>query len=366
MATHDAKPNNFNQIATTADWEKLFTTIGVWDGIDGSVTTGMVPTLDASPARNINISTGTVIIKGQLWWCDASVKTAISAADPTYDRYDVLVIRLDRTFPTSVGTVAPYIITGTPAAAPAVPAIQQTTSGLYDIPVAQWRARSTGNGSVIDSLIDRRQFSGHSVVAMLSSARPAPAHPRLALETDTGYLQRWDGSVWRNIGPKNQVLQTGLTANTTGYANLHTPFQIPANDSALGPCSYRLRCGGHGVQAAGTARPFGLLVNAFGKIWGEIQDTGGISPGSNFNWYYSCELIVSATGQASFYGHFSVSHSVYNPAPSTSNQAVAGQLGNGGVVVNANQSMVLQGAWTSVAGAPVLTCYGATFDRVAN
>jgi hypothetical protein len=364
MATYDAKPNSFNQIKTTADWEKLFTTMGVWDGIDGN--NSMVPTLDASPARNINITAGSVIIKGQLWWCDASVKTAIAGADPQYDRYDVLVIRLDRTFPTSVGTVAPYIITGTAASNPAVPPIQQTPTGLYDIPVCQWRARSTGNGSVIDSLVDRRQFSGHSVVAMLSTARPAPAHPRLGLEYDTGYLQRWDGSAWRNIGPKNQVLQTGNTITGGGYAPMHASFAIPANDSALGPCSYRLRAGGHGVQASGTPRSFALEVAAFGQSWAEIQNTGGISAGSNFDWHYSCELIVSANGQASFYGDFSCSHSVPNPAPSTATQAFSRQLNAGGVATNAATTMFLQGKWLSTSGAPTMSCYGATFDRVAN
>jgi hypothetical protein len=97
-----------------------------------------------------------------------------------------------------------------------------------------------------------------------------------------------------------------------------------------------------------------------------MQDTGGISPGSNFNWHYSCELIISANGQAAFYSDFSASHAVYNPAPSTATQAPAAQLNAGGVNPAAATTMALQGAWTSTAGAPTLTCYGATFDRIAN
>jgi hypothetical protein len=147
---------------------------------------------------------------------------------------------------------------------------------------------------------------------------------------------------------------------------MFTEFAIPANDSSLGPVSYRIRCGGVGVQATGTPVPFGIMVSAFGKVWGESQDTGGISAGSHFNWDLNAELVVSANGQASFYGDFTISHAVYNPSPSTSRQAMAGQLGAGGVATNVATSIGVKCAWTNVANHPSISCYGATFDRVAN
>jgi hypothetical protein len=333
--------------------------MGVWDGIDG--TNSFVPTFDI-PGRNINISTGTVIIKGQLWWCDATVPTAIPPASAK-DRRDRLVLRYDRGASAAASVVWPTVIQGVSDGSLTLPPLQQTTTGYWDIPVCNWISHASG---AFDTLVDGRQLSGHSVVSMLSTARPSPTHPRLGLEYDTGYLQRWDGTTWRNIGPKNQVVGSAVTSTDTSYSNLHSPFTIPANDQKLGWVSYRLRAGGSGVQASNTPRPFGFLVYAFGKNWGEIQDTGGVAAGGHFSWHYSCELLVYPDGSANFIGDFVASHAVYNPGSQTSSQALSGSLKAGGVNPATATTMSLQSAWTSSSGNPEIVCFGATFDRVEN
>jgi hypothetical protein len=357
MATYDARPSVYTQIASTADWEKFHTAAGIWDGIDGN--SSMVPSFNG---RNIEITPGTVIIKGQIWWCDAVVDTAIPAAS-TQDRVDVLVLRLNRTANSSAGVVAPVIIQGSPGANPVAPPIVQTSTGIWDIPVCQWITRAAGT---LTNLSDKRQFSGHTVVAMNSGARPSPPHPRLGLEYDTGYLLRWDGSTWRNIGPKNQISASGGTANDVAYENLITPFAIPGNDSALGPVSYRLQAGGNGAQATGTPRPFNFKVVAFGLDFGPIQDTGNIAAGSHFSWHFTCELIASANGSVNYYGSLIISHAVFNPGTATAVQATQKQYAAGQVNVAAATTIGMQASWTSISGAPSITCISATYDRVAN
>jgi hypothetical protein len=361
MTTHDARPSAFTNISTTTDWEKWYNNAGIWDGIDG--TNSMIPSIDVA-GRNAIIGAGNIMIKGQIWWCDGNVPTPIPAAS-AMDRIDFLVVRYNRSAATSTGVIQPVIITGTPAANPVPPPLQQSTSstGLWDIPICQWTSHS---GGAMDNLIDVRQFSGHSVVAMTSYARPGPTHPRLGLEYDTGYLMRWDGTTWRNIGPKNQVLPGGASATTTSYIQMHTPFPIPANDCAYGPVTYRIDAGGGGKQATTTPRSMLFLIAAFGLSWGASADTGNIPPGATFNWHYMCELLVSPNGGASFYGNFTISQAIQNPGSASSRQAMYTRVNPGGVPVSTATSMVLEGAWDSVTGAPAFTCAGATYERIAN
>jgi hypothetical protein len=321
----------------------------------------MVPSFDI-PGRNIVIASGTCIIKGQVWWCDANVATGIPGAS-AQDRIDVLVIRLNRLANSSSTVVQPVVIQGAPSGSPVAPPIQQTSTGLWDIPVCQWTSHANG---ALDGLVDKRQFSGHSVVAMISTFRPSPPHPRIGLETDTGYLMRWDGTIWRNIGPKNQVLSAGATCNTTTVTNLHTPFPIPGNDAQLGAVSYRIRAGGIGKQATGTPRAITWQTGSFNIYWGVVSDTGAIPAGANFNWHYSGELIVNPNGSASFYGEVTMSEAVSSPGNYSSAQAMAKQVAAGTINIVGTSAITLQAFWTSVTGGPTLTCYGATYDRVAN
>ena len=153
MVVYDARPSAFTQLTTTSEWEALIDGLGLNDGIDSTVGSQMNPSLD-TPGRNIVIAAGNVLIKGQLWRCDASVSTPIPAAS-AQNRIDRLVLRLTRTASTAASVVTPTVITGTPSGSPVAPPIVQTTTGIYDIPVCSWTSTSAGG---LTTLNDERQF----------------------------------------------------------------------------------------------------------------------------------------------------------------------------------------------------------------
>jgi len=190
MAFNDARPSGFTALASTADWESLWSAAGAHDGIFNYTNNAFKPTL---PGGNvIQIEAGVCMIKGQLWSSDTAYQLPIPAPS-AQNRYDVIVLRFDRNSVDSAHVVQPILIQGTPAASPTPPPIQQTATGFWDVPVAQWRVQSSG---IIDSLLDRRQFSGFTVMNILSTARPIPPYRCIALEVDTGNLMQWNGSAW--------------------------------------------------------------------------------------------------------------------------------------------------------------------------
>jgi hypothetical protein len=169
MATYDARPSAFTQLALTSDWESMLLAGNVPDGIDNSTAGGsaMAPSLDTA-GRNAVIQAGNVLIRGQLWRCDASVSTPIPGPS-SQNRIDRLVLELNRGATTSPTVVQPVVITGTPSGTPVEPPLNLTPTGLYDIPVCSWTSQSTGG---LVSLVDERQFSNdqwHNITSGLPS-----------------------------------------------------------------------------------------------------------------------------------------------------------------------------------------------------
>jgi hypothetical protein len=163
MVTYDSRPSAFTQLTSVADWESLLTGMGLPDGIDATAGNAMAPTLDTG-GRNAVIASGNVIIKGQLWRCDAPVNTPVPAAS-AQNRIDRLVLRYNRGATSSPTVVQPVVITGTPSGSPVEPPLVQTPTGIYDVPVSSWTSTSAG---AITSLVDERQFcldTWHAITA---------------------------------------------------------------------------------------------------------------------------------------------------------------------------------------------------------
>src|SRR6516164_3879675 len=153
MVTYDGRPSPFTQLTSTSDWESLFSSAGIADGIDNVNSAGLAPSLD-TPGRNAVMTAGQCVIKGALWRADASVSTPIPAAS-AQNRYDRLVIQLSRAAATSPAYVQPVIVQVTPGASPAVPPLIQTPTGIFQIPVSHWLSQSTG---ALSALVDERDF----------------------------------------------------------------------------------------------------------------------------------------------------------------------------------------------------------------
>jgi hypothetical protein len=216
MVTYDARPSGFTNLTLTSEWENLFSAAGIPSGIDVYTGSAMAPSLD-SAGRNAVIADGNVVIKGQLWRCDAPVSTPIPAAS-AQNRIDRLVLRLNRGATSSPTVVQPVIITGTPSGSPVEPPIVQTTAGIWDIPVFSWTSNSSGT---LTGLVDERQFNDD----VWHDLRPASAG--------------WSGSQSGEYPPQYRKTPDGQHVEIFGIINLGSPYTGVNIFPGAVPPSYR-------------------------------------------------------------------------------------------------------------------------------
>jgi hypothetical protein len=371
MVTYDARPTTFTPLTTQFEWENLFEAMGIFDGV--GLNNDFAPSPPAS--GNIQVAAGICVIKGQLWRADAPVSTSLPAnPGANTSRTDVLWIQYNRASSTSVGVVQLVITSGSPVASnPAPPKPVQNPvgsggTGVWQIPIAQWNVNSAG---AISAFTDIRQYCGRSTVSMTSVARPTMLHTRLGLEVDTGYLLLYDqnSSAWRGIGPKNQLWTGSQVANKTTMMPLHPGFAVAANDvtnATLGTVAYRLRCGGGGHQSSSALTTFTFATNMYGFDWGNTAAGQIIPVNGAFNWDYDAELIINSNGSGSLYGTISVTQSIANPGNSQGVYVIQHQVSAGGINLAQATTLFVEAMVSSTAGAPSLTCIGASHDRISN
>ena len=113
-----------------AKYFKRFLLDGVYD--DGDE---LVVTADGS-GMFVTVGTGSAFLDGHLYINDAPLQINLDATDPSLDRIDRIVLRLDRT--QDVRNIFATVIKGTPAASPTLPALRKDEY-VYDFPLAQVR-----------------------------------------------------------------------------------------------------------------------------------------------------------------------------------------------------------------------------------
>lgn len=139
---------------------------------------------------------------------DATKNVVVAASDPTNPRKDLVVAKVqDAAYSGATNAWSIAVVTGTPAASPAEPAVPVNAIVLALVDVAAL-ATTVVNGNITDR---RRRASGLGGVAVCTSAtRPAaPYAGQVIFETDTNFLKVWSGSAWEDI------VATGAGTNWT-------------------------------------------------------------------------------------------------------------------------------------------------------
>jgi hypothetical protein len=221
MVVYDARPSQFNQMSTTAEWEYFQSAqVGSYNnGIDASAGSAMAPSFDV-PGRNIVIADGNAVIKGQLWRCDAPVSTPIPVASAA-NRYDRLVLRYNRAGSTSATVVQPVVIQGTSGGG--IPPVTQTTTGVWDLPICFWTALSNGG---LQGLTDTRKLSNdrwhdmRSEFGGLQGGFTYPGPPELPPQ----FRMRDDGTMVDIVGC---IVTPGGTYNGVNFYTMPAGYWSP-------------------------------------------------------------------------------------------------------------------------------------------
>lgn len=211
-------------VSTIGDWESLFYPAFATGVIPG-VGAELAPSLDL-PGRNVVIGTGAAVIRAFYKPVSASTPTAIPAASGQ-NRIDRLVLRLDRTQTDPAQFIVPVVLAGTPGSNPQPPAVTQTATGIWDLPLCSWTSASSG---ALSGLTDERDFTGGPLIAGVSTGHHTPGRPGLRIDKDTGELlmsvngTSWNSAVYHPDDPwaPFNPLSNGWNVQSSGaYAQVH-------------------------------------------------------------------------------------------------------------------------------------------------
>ena len=149
---------------------------------------------------------------------DATVNVAISASDPTNPRIDLVVIQVrDTNYGEAASDARITVVTGTPAASPAVPSLASFPNALVLVQVAVAAATTT---IVNANITDRRTYASAvgGIRTVTSSTNPTGVSLYAGLtifELDTLRMKQYDGTGWVIMSEPAQT-STPTVATTVG------------------------------------------------------------------------------------------------------------------------------------------------------
>ena len=259
-----------NQDTTEAQFSELMREMadsGVADSSDGI---GLKVTANGT-GMSATVQPGFAVVRGFGFKSTAVEPITFTASAPTTVRWDLVVLRLDPNTNSTVLTVLP----GTPAAtqAAAVPATpNRTTSGIYELALAQVLIRAGAPTVLATDVVDKRDLQGGSVGSWATVQRPtSPRKRKFGYNETTGVWENWDGAAWVPvIQPLTSPAQWSW-GGATGYG----PWRIPNGgwNRAPGATGYCTVQAGHLYQATSQ---YSLLMDqstatAGGQVRASIQ-----------------------------------------------------------------------------------------------
>jgi hypothetical protein len=297
----------------------------------GYASTELQVTQNGTPNMSVNVAAGHAWIDGTEsavqgayhGYNDATKNLVVAASDPTNPRKDLVVAKVqDAAYSGAVNAWSLVVVTGTPAASPAEPAVPANGVVLALIDVAAL-ATTVTTANITDR---RRRASALGGIVVCSSAtRPAAPYEGLFIwETDTQKIQVYTGGAfvemepagpWTSYTPAltNVTLGNGaitgrwcrrarmitaemqFTLGSTsavggGGAGLGLPVAAAAASRAVGSCHYL----DTGVRNhVGTGRVNDTGASTLTLYHAEAISTGNVTTTGPFTWGTGDQIFAS-------------------------------------------------------------------------
>lgn len=225
------------------------------EGVSGSAD--LAVTQNGTPNMSVNIASGRAVVFGddsadqQLYhiWNDATANKAISAADPTNPRRDLVIAEVrDTLYGGAANDWRLRVVTGTPAASPADPSTPNTALVLARVTVAAG-ATSITNANITDLRARAGAPSSVDIVCTSATRPSSPFQGMRIYETDTYstlvYTTVTTG--WRPLWnmPWGRVAGTQLLTSQGPFTTEAVVPGLSATFTGIQNRIYRVLCTGH-------------------------------------------------------------------------------------------------------------------------
>ncbi|MFF3006360.1 tail fiber domain-containing protein [Kitasatospora sp. NPDC057940] len=148
-----------------------------------------------STGMTVKVAPGFALVRGHAILSTAVETITMPAAD-SVSRVDRVVLRLDP----AANEITISVVKGTPGSG--TPALTQTDTGVYEIPLATVVVFASGTTIAAAQVMDARQYVGTHVGAWTALTRPAnPRLGTLGLNRTSGTWEYWSGSAWTTLAP---------------------------------------------------------------------------------------------------------------------------------------------------------------------
>ncbi|MFE2104302.1 tail fiber domain-containing protein [Kitasatospora sp. NPDC059463] len=182
------------QAATETQYSHLFRELQD-SGIAASADSPAFRVTADSTGMTVKVAPGFALVRGHAIQSTAVEVVTIPAAD-TASRIDRVVLRLDP----AGNAITIGVVKGSPGTG--TPALTQTDTGIYEIPLATVAVGASGTTITAEQVLDARQFVGGRVGAWTALTRPAaPRLGALGLNKTSGSWEFWNGSAWTTLAP---------------------------------------------------------------------------------------------------------------------------------------------------------------------
>lgn len=204
--------------------------------LDG-VTTSSGLLVSTISGRNVQVAVGSAWVHGAYYTNDAAKTLAIAANASGNPRIDRVVLRRDLT----ANTVTALVVSGTAAASPTVPALTQVSTGIWEVPIAQYRAESGFTNTDPLKLTDERRITGaseldaHSVREFASTtARTTlvgtPVEGMIGWLRDVDRFESYNGTTWVPLAAARCGARIRRVANQSVANNTLTAMSWDTED----------------------------------------------------------------------------------------------------------------------------------------
>lgn len=256
MAVHNPPLWQQNRTDHTAENERsltrgLFPQVGVLAVPNGSLQVAQ----SGTPGMNVQVAAGVCAVSGTttsnqgvyVGWNDAALAVTISTADATNPRRDLIVARIrDSFYSGGTDSFAIEVVTGTPAASPADPAVPASSIVLARVAVAA-NATSILNASITDLRTLITTLGGQLVVPTASMLPSVGLYNGLeAYVQDVKHNVSYNGTNWVELATARICTITNPYLLTTTWAT------VTGATLTLPPGSWVIYAKGNDVQT-GTA-----------------------------------------------------------------------------------------------------------------
>lgn len=203
-----------NQEVSETQYSELFRNLQDTGVIGNSA---LEVTADSS-GLNIKVASGQAFVRGHFYESTTTERLTVATGEAAA-RIDTCVLRLDP----GRNLIELALVKGTASVAPTPPALDQTSSGVYELPLADVAVPANAVTIPASAIASRRTFASSRVGRWTTAERPkSPALGRMGFNESTGTWEFYNGSDWAGLA--SWSAPTGLEGRT-----LHINDSAPLN-----------------------------------------------------------------------------------------------------------------------------------------